>query len=97
MTRPTHVLSLNCTVSDVDAWDSVWNQFSAMASRLGGQSIATDINVSSEQIPDETDFDEQTLFKVSCGLREAGLTETQVVDAISAMQNNGVLFRERSR
>jgi hypothetical protein len=51
------------------------------------------VTLSSYQIEDH--FDEQTHFKVSCGLREAGLNDTQITDAINAMQNNGILFRER--
>lgn len=40
--------------------------------------------------------DENTLFKVYDALREeGGLTEKQTRSCISAMQNRGILFRER--
>jgi len=38
---------------------------------------------------------EQTLHKVSNALRRAGLGAQQAIDAISEMQNAGILFRER--
>lgn len=95
MTRPTHVISLNCTVADPDAWESVWNQFSAMASRLGAQYMVADVNVSSEQIPDEA-YDEETMAKVRVALRESGMPEIMITDTINKMQNVGILFRERS-
>lgn len=41
-------------------------------------------------------FDENTLFKVYDSLRSAGLEEQQARDAISDMQNKGILFRERA-
>jgi hypothetical protein len=40
-------------------------------------------------------FDENTLFKVYDSLRDAGLDEQKARDAISDMQNKGILFRER--
>lgn len=43
---------------------------------------------------DET-HDDDTLFKVAVALREVGLTEQQIDDAINSMQNYGILFRER--
>ena len=39
--------------------------------------------------------DEGTMHKVFSSLAESGLSETQVVSAISCMQNSGILFRER--
>jgi hypothetical protein len=38
---------------------------------------------------------EDTLFKVAVALREAGLSEQEIDDAINSMQNSGILFRER--
>lgn len=40
-------------------------------------------------------FTENTLFKVYDALRKVGMDETQARDAISEMQNAGILFRER--
>lgn len=44
---------------------------------------------------DKEHYTENTLFKVYDVLRAAGLDETQSRDAISEMQNQGILFRER--
>ena len=40
-------------------------------------------------------YSDETLIKVADGLKEAGLSPEKVTDAISAMQNRGILFRER--
>jgi hypothetical protein len=46
---------------------------------------------------DETlTYDDTTLFKVYDGLAAAGLSAEQVTDAVSQMQNRGILFRERT-
>lgn len=41
-------------------------------------------------------FDEYTLFKVVHAMREAGLNDQQAEDTINALQNAGILFRERA-
>lgn len=41
-------------------------------------------------------FDENTLMKVGSALRTVGLGERGVIDAVNAMQNLGILFREPS-
>lgn len=46
--------------------------------------------------PAKAYFDENTLFKVYDSLRAAGLDEQAARDAISDMQNKGILFRERA-
>lgn len=38
--------------------------------------------------------DEETMQKVWAGLRAAGLDDTQLIDAVNQMQNQGILFRE---
>lgn len=43
----------------------------------------------------ETHYGEETLSKVYEGLRAAGLSSGQCVNAVDAMQNRGILFRER--
>jgi hypothetical protein len=44
--------------------------------------------------PAET-HSEETLFKVARALRSLDMTDEFITDAISAMQNAGILFRER--
>lgn len=49
----------------------------------------------SKKMQEEVGFTEATLFKVYEALRKSGLSEDQVRDGISEMQNAGILFRER--
>jgi hypothetical protein len=39
--------------------------------------------------------DDQTMTKVHAALRGEGLTDREATEAITAMQNVGILFRER--
>lgn len=45
-------------------------------------------------IKEELHYDENTLRKVYEGLLKAGIFGQQAVDAVSEMQNQGILFRE---
>jgi hypothetical protein len=47
-----------------------------------------------DDVEDET-FDEGTILRVFQALRGCGLTEKLAATAINAMQNAGILFRER--
>lgn len=52
-----------------------------------------------EAVPDPEGpitYDDETLFKVRDALEAAGLSENQITQAISEMQNRGILFRERA-
>jgi hypothetical protein len=40
-------------------------------------------------------YDEDTMFKVHVALNAAGISGQQADDAVNAMQNAGILFRER--
>lgn len=42
-------------------------------------------------------YDEKTLEKVYDGLERAGVTGQQALDAVSQIQNLGILFRERGK
>lgn len=46
--------------------------------------------------PPQLTYDEETLYKVHQALRGRGLSETTVDDCVNAMQNEGILFRERA-
>jgi hypothetical protein len=46
-------------------------------------------------IRSECGFDEETLSKVYYALESVGLSYQLSVDAVNAMQDQGVLFRER--
>ena len=41
-------------------------------------------------------YDWKTMDKVYDALREVGVTDQQAVDAVTIMQNAGILFRERA-
>lgn len=40
--------------------------------------------------------DEETLFKAVRALRQIGMNDRLIKDALNAMQNAGILFRERA-
>jgi len=46
---------------------------------------------------ESTYYDEQTLTKVYRALERAGIDPEARQDAVSEMQNEGILFRERAR
>ena len=46
--------------------------------------------------PTELKNSEETMQKVYSALAGVGLSEGQIIDALSAMQNSGILFRERA-
>lgn len=46
--------------------------------------------------PTELTNTEETMAKVYQALGEVGLSEGQIINAVSAMQNSGILFRERA-
>ena len=45
---------------------------------------------------ERTHHSEDTLFKVYAGLAAAGIQGQQATDAVAQMQNEGILFRERT-
>lgn len=45
---------------------------------------------------ERTTYDDQTLHKVYRALARAGLSHAQASDAVTEMQNEGILFRERA-
>lgn len=44
---------------------------------------------------EETTYNEDTLLKVYATLTKYGMTNERAIDAVAAMQNDGILFRER--
>lgn len=100
--KPTHTVSVRVQVCGPDEFSEVYQSFCLVANGLGLK--YNDVTVNSylvEEFEEEIlergseTHTEDTLPKVSAGLREAGLDEDSIRDAISAMQNNGILFRER--
>jgi hypothetical protein len=60
--------------------------------------LSVALTVSAKDIPERQDewYDEYTLLKVVHAMREAGIPDQQAEAAINAMQNVGILFRERA-
>lgn len=49
------------------------------------------------EIPEDTEYyNEETLFKVYESLRRSGLSDSACRSAVNQMQNDGILFRERT-
>lgn len=44
----------------------------------------------------ETTYTSETMDKVHTALGQAGLTDLRILDAVTCMQNAGILFRERA-
>lgn len=59
--------------------------------------LATELDAAYNQLAEQPYHDDQTLFRVRDALRGVGMTEAQAVDAIRAMQNARILFREFPR
>jgi hypothetical protein len=66
----------------------------------GAVSLAYDdiVKTLTDGPPDERlTHDDQTLHKVWNSLKEAGMREDDILDAVNLMQNAGILFREREK
>lgn len=48
------------------------------------------------KVPDRTSFSEDTIFKVYKGLELAGFKGAVAMDIVNQIQNQGILFRERT-
>jgi len=101
--KTTHRLSLMVETGDVEEWSHVHNLMSRMATEWGPYHEL--VAVSSVMLNDDgvamvSDGDEfhneGTMDKVYNALAKIGLTPQQIAHAINEMQNQGILFRERS-
>ena len=101
MSDPTHTISMRVTVAGEDQFSEVWQTFNLLANGLGRR--FHEVNISShlveryEEDPEDKSYEtytEDTLDKVSVALREAGVSDRLITEAISMMQNYGILFRE---
>ena len=100
--QPTHRISLSVSTTSA-SWSKLWDMFNNWASELRNLN-PRDVSLTSTYLdPDyyqsddsEEFFDERTMFKVNDALVNTGLlTPTEVREAITAMQNAGILFRKR--
>jgi hypothetical protein len=62
--------------------------------RCGGPGLCRQCSTEAQIAQIET-HDEDTILRVKLALVSSGLSQHQAFDAISAMQNAGILFRER--
>ncbi len=99
--KATHRLSLGVEVSDPVSWSRAWDALSkAMVGifdppRIENCSVhSIDLTLDDE---DEEIHTSETMAKVGAALRESGLEESEITDAINKMQNFGILFREREK
>lgn len=100
--KPTYSLSLSVVTGDVEAWTYTHNYMSRLAAEWGP--YHKQVSVSSVMLNDDGSliledesgsYSEATLSKVYNALAKVGLTPQQITEAVFAMQNVGILFRER--
>lgn len=105
--RPTHLLSLSVTTTDVDRWTYVHNCMSRLAAEWGpnhDQVSVSSVMMDYDQVlvsEEDLRYDEGTMDKVRQALggviRSFHLPEEPLVQAlVNEMQNAGILFRERA-
>lgn len=102
MNPATHSVNLNALTSDPEQWDQIYKEFTGVA-KDWGQRVEY-ISVSSSELGEEIEvveeeelyYDENTLQKVLEALKNVSvLTDHLAREAITDMQNAGILFRER--
>lgn len=64
--------------------------------RCGGPGLCRDCSLEAAATPKET-HTEFTMYTVHGALVRSGLSSQQATDAITELQNSGILFRERAR
>jgi hypothetical protein len=109
--KPTHGLSLSVLVRGSVEWDEIHNRFCQdmreLSPRFSSVSLYSSLLDEEDGIEDGGEyFDEKTLLKVRAGI-ESGLSarfsserghdvSQLITDIIIGIQNEGILFRERS-
>jgi hypothetical protein len=86
-------LTLAVTVSGPEQWNHAYEILTRYATVLGRE--CPNVVLSSYALGDEQ-YDDETMAKVRVSLREVGVPENIIEDAVNLMQNDGILFRERS-
>jgi hypothetical protein len=101
----TRLVSLSVGVGGDEDFARTFQDLSELGRNLGVTHEYVSVSASTmhedlheEAAGEDLYFDENTLFKVRQALISAivGLTEENVNDAINAMQNVGIVFRERT-
>ncbi len=89
----THELSLRVQVSGPEQFSEVYQTFGLVSVGLGLKYAG--VTLGSIALTDDFDEDKETLARVSSALRESGLSFKEIDNAIDAMKNFGIVFRER--
>lgn len=101
MKEITHMVNLSVGVIDPEEWTKVWEEINGVAKVLGKDRPSVSVSSHLMGETDELDtlegetFNEGTHLKVFQALRSLPMPERVATDAINAMQNAGILFRER--
>lgn len=95
-----HLVTMSVSMDDMTDRHAAFRIISGLAAEIQHQFEAVNVSAYGTDHadglePGEIYFDEYTLFKVVHALHEAGIPDKQAEDAINAMQNAGILFRER--
>jgi hypothetical protein len=96
---PTHSINLSVMVDNSEDWRDVFSEFTSVAGDLdkayAGVTVTSYDLSSSPKDDSEEYYDEYTMLKVHKAITECAFTDHTATDIISALQNAGILFRER--
>ena len=103
MTEHTHMINLTAGATGAEDWQRLWDKFNEFTSEIRADEQPGYISLTStlvdESVVDAQDgdvfYDEGTLLRVYEALRRIPMPEKVAREAITAMQNAGILFRER--
>lgn len=106
---PTHVITFTVFTGTDEDWTEIYNALDRIVRKLGPNQLRVALMSSLvEEDPDEDVLEcnvpshqethtEDTPYKVRRALQSIGLGEEGVFNCINAMQDEGILFRERRR
>jgi hypothetical protein len=98
------IIALTTTVDGEENRDQVFDRFSRTALDVAHQSNGSSVSWNhyddyhtEEEDREDLYYDEYTLVKVIKAINENGFTEKTALELVTAMQNAGILFRERPK
>lgn len=94
------IVTLSIMAVSVEQADRIFSAQAALAMELSHDSISATVSKNSyddDEPADESDeyFDEGTMFKVLKAITDQHFTHEVAMEMITALQNAGILFRER--
>ena len=93
MSPVTHEVSLRVEVSGPEQFSEVYQTFSLVAVGLGLRYPG--VSLGSISLPAGYEEDEETLARVRSALRESGMENTEIDNAVYSMKSFGIIFREK--